>query len=257
MLDRQGYPHFVSIGAEIIRLGKVPHLLGFILDITEQKNATLAISRLQRRFATAFNSAPVSACITRMRDGFIVEVNDRLLNEYEWPRAELIGKTTLQAGLWGNAEDRKAMVAMLREHGSVSDYDSIGISRSGKHYNISLSATVIELENEPHLLVFISNITERFQTQQLINAHNAILEGIARDLPLPETLASLAQLVEQQLDKVRASILLIDPNRTQLRHGAGTQPAGGIQPGDRWCRHRRRRRLLRHGRCTRQARVCG
>ena len=220
MLDRQGYPHFVSIGAEIIRLGKVPHLLGFILDITEQKNATLAISRLQRRFSTAFNSAPVSACITRMRDGFIVEANDRLLSEYEWPREELLGKTTIQAGLWGNAEDRKAMVAMLREHGSVSDYDSIGISRSGKHYNISLSATVIELENEPHLLVFITNITERFQTQQLINAHNAILEGIARDLPLTETLASLMHLVEQQLDKVRASILLIDPNGTQLRHGA-------------------------------------
>src|SRR5690606_18929883 len=42
---------------------------------------------------------------------------------------------------------------------------STGISSTGKRYDISLSAKVIELDNEPHLLVYIVNITEREQAR--------------------------------------------------------------------------------------------
>ncbi|MDQ5879961.1 MAG: two-component system, sensor histidine kinase and response regulator, partial [Pseudomonadota bacterium] len=192
LIDRQGYPHFVTITAKVILLGGVQHLLGFILDTTSGKNAALSVAKLQERFGKAFNSAPVAACITRMRDGLLIEVNERLATEYEWPREKLIGKTTLEAGLWGSLEDRLKMVAILREKSSITDFDSIGISRTGKRYNISLSATVIELDNEPHLLVYILNITERIQAQEALAAREEVFRAI----------------VSQAAD----GIFLIDPN---------------------------------------------
>ena len=63
------------------------------------------------------------------------------------------------------------MVALIREHGAVSDFVSTGVSSTGKRYNISLSAKVIELDNEPHLLVHIVNITDREQARIALAAN--------------------------------------------------------------------------------------
>ncbi|MCK6406309.1 MAG: PAS domain S-box protein [Rhodocyclaceae bacterium] len=165
LLDRHGYPHFVTVTASIVNVDGRAYVLAFVLDQTDKKNTELSLQKLQTRFSMAFQSAPVSACITRLSDGQIVEVNERMLVEYEWPREQLVGKTTVEAGLWGNAADRKRMVEIIREQGSVSDFVSTGISSTGKRYDISLSAKVIELDNEPHLLVYIVNITEREQAR--------------------------------------------------------------------------------------------
>ena len=194
ILDRQGYPHFVSITSRIIPLAGREYLLSFVLDRTEEKNTELALQKLRIRFSTAFNAAPVAATITRMRDGLIIEVNERLLAEYEWTRETLVGRTTLQAGLWGNSEDRERMVALIREHGAVSDFVSTGVSSTGKRYNISLSAKVIELDNEPHLLVYIVNITDREQARIALAANEERYRSIVANagdgifLVDPETL---------------------------------------------------------------------
>ncbi|MFA7292671.1 MAG: PAS domain S-box protein, partial [Rhodocyclaceae bacterium] len=174
LVDRQGYPHFVNITGKSINIGGEPHLLGFIIDRTEAKNNEASVKRLQNRFTTAFQSAPVAACITRMRDGLLVEVNERLASEYEWPRHELLGKTTLEVGVWGSAEDRAQMVSIIRERGSISDYVSTGVSRSGKRYDISLSASVIELDNEPHLLSYVVNITDRQRALEALAAREEV-----------------------------------------------------------------------------------
>ena len=71
----------------------------------------------------------------------------------------------MQAGLWGNARTASGWWRLIREHGAVSDFVSTGVSSTGKRYNISLSAKVIELDNEPHLLVHIVNITDREQAR--------------------------------------------------------------------------------------------
>ncbi len=195
LLDRNGYPHFVAITAKIVLLDDRKYVLSFVLDKTEEKNTELTLQKLRTRFSTAFQYAPVAACITRLRDGLLVEVNEKLLAEYEWSRETLIGRTTVDAGLWGSVEDRERMIAVLRERGSVSDFDSIGISSTGKRYHISLSARVIELENEPHLLVYIVNITDREQARAELAAREELFRMIvtkAADgifLIDPETLA--------------------------------------------------------------------
>ena len=220
LVDRRGYPHFVSLSADLVQIDAVDHLLAFILDITNRKNAALALARLQERFSKAFNSAPVAACITRLHDGLLVEVNERLLGEYEWTREALLGKTTLEAGLWHVADDRERMIAILNENGRVEDFDSTGSSRSGRQFRISISATIVDLDNVPHLLVYIVNTTARHEAQAQLAAQNAILEGIARNLPLPDTLQALVAFVEECVGEVRGSILVLDADGTHLRHGA-------------------------------------
>ena len=103
----------VSLSAEIIHLSGKPYVLAFIVDISERHQALEQIHQLQERLAIAFRAAPVAACITRLTDGLIIDVNERLLVQYGWRREDLVGKTTIDAGLWGSEEDRSKMVNVL------------------------------------------------------------------------------------------------------------------------------------------------
>ncbi|MBI2309243.1 MAG: PAS domain S-box protein [Rhodocyclales bacterium] len=220
LVDRDGKPHFVSITARIIDLDGVPHQLSFILDITQRVNAVIEVHKLQQRFAKAFHSAPVAACITRLHDGKLIEVNEQFCREYDWPRHEALGKTTVDIGLWDNRADRDTMLAIIEANGHIENFESIGVSRNGRRRNIGISATVVALDDEPHLLVYIADITAALRARQLVVGHNAVLQGIAGSVPLTQTLTALARLVESQFETTLASVLLLDDDGEHLRLGA-------------------------------------
>jgi len=175
---RDGSTILVSISAEIVTLSDQTYVLAFILDLSDRKRAETAVSQLQERLAVAFRAAPVAACITRMRDGQLVDVNERLLREYAWTREDLLGKTTVEAGLWGNAEDRAQMVECLRRDGRISDFDSVGVGRDGRRRKISVSAETVSMEGEPHLVVFIVDVSERRAAEQLLREREEIYRNI-------------------------------------------------------------------------------
>ena len=66
----------------------------------------------------------------------------------------------------------------------------------------------------------IRDISQRKRREALLAAENRVLEMVAKGDSLAEILDSLCLLVEEQSPGVVASILLMDPNGRQLRHGA-------------------------------------
>jgi signal transduction histidine kinase len=66
----------------------------------------------------------------------------------------------------------------------------------------------------------IRDISERKRREALLAAENKVLEMVARGDSLAEILDGLCLLVEEQSPGVLASILLMDANGRQLRHGA-------------------------------------
>ncbi|NTV70546.1 MAG: PAS domain S-box protein [Azonexaceae bacterium] len=176
-LRRDGTPVEISLSAEIVHLGGNPYILAFVLDISERKRAATQIAQLQERLAIAFRAAPVAACITRVADGKMIDVNERLLSEYSATREDLIGKTTIEAGLW-QAEDRARMVQILQRDGFVVDFDSIGVGRDGRPRRISLSAAKIDINDEPHLVVYIIDVSERRAAEQALREREEIFRSI-------------------------------------------------------------------------------
>jgi two-component system, sensor histidine kinase and response regulator len=120
------------------------------------------------RYAVAFQAAPVAACITRLEDGRLVDVNARLLDEYQWTRESLLGKTTLEAGLWGNPEDRARMLSILERDGRIIDYETVGIASTGHRRDISLSAEIIHVDGKRYLIVFVADISRRLADERAL-----------------------------------------------------------------------------------------
>jgi len=173
--------------------GQLIGVLGIGRNMTAERD-------MKRRFEVAFRAAPVAACITRLSDGKLIEVNDRLLKEYAWERHDLIGKSTVEAGLWGNAEDRAEMIETIRRDGRIQDFHSIGMGRDRRPRVISLSAEVIDLAGEPHLLAFILDITERRAAEVALEQHRAHLEELVAkrtaDLAKAKEVAEQASLAK-------------------------------------------------------------
>ena len=156
--------------------GNLIGVLGISRDITERQAAEDEVRQLERRITTAFRVAPVAACVTRLTDGKLVDANRQLLSEYNWTREELLGKTTLEAGLWGSEEDRLKMVEAIRRDGRISNFESIGVGRDGQRRPMSLSAEVFEMDGTPHLVVFIADMTEKRQAEAELRLHRDHLE---------------------------------------------------------------------------------
>ncbi len=174
---RDGSPISVSISAEIVNLSNRRCVLAFVLDITERRLAEQAVFQLQERLAVAFRAAPVAACITRVADGRMIDVNDRLLSEYQWTREELLGKTTLEAGLW-DVKDRARMIELLRRDGFVNDFDSTATGRDGRQRQISLSAARIDVNGEPHIVVYVVDVSERRAAEKALREREEIYRSI-------------------------------------------------------------------------------
>ncbi|RIX46776.1 MAG: PAS domain S-box protein [Rhodocyclales bacterium GT-UBC] len=177
-LHRNGQRVEISLSAEIIALGGEPYVLAFILDITERKHTEGKVRQLQERLATAFRAAPVAACIIRLHDGKLIDTNERLCHEYEWQRDELIGKTAQDAGLWTDHDGWTRMVDSILRDGRVIDFESIGLTRSGKRLIISISAEKVLMDDADHLVVYIDDITEQRQAASELEKHRHHLEEL-------------------------------------------------------------------------------
>ena len=147
--------------------------VGAMQDITGLRESEL-------RFKVAFRASPLAASIARVRDGLFVEVNDRYETWFGWPAHELVGRTTLEVGLWADLEARSAWLAELQHHGNTLDFEAEWVCRSGEKRCVSLSAELIDLHDEPHVVAFAQDITERKENAARIEflAHHDPLTGL-------------------------------------------------------------------------------
>ncbi|GAB2532411.1 hypothetical protein GCM10027032_20280 [Simplicispira piscis] len=148
-------------------------LSGAMQDIT-------LLRQTEQRFQVAFRASPLAASIAQISDGRFIEVNDKYEKYFGWTRADLIGKSTLDIGLWVDLASRQAWLDELRRVGTALDFESQWRCKSGEIRLVSLSAELIDIDNEPLVLAFIQDITERKENEARIDflAHHDPLTGL-------------------------------------------------------------------------------
>ncbi len=127
--------------------------------LLREKEAALRAS--EERLSKAFSFSPSAICITRMSDGTFIDVNESFLSLYGFDRDEILGSSSLSAGVWAERPDRERFVAALSRKGSLRDRDVTVTTRSGEKRLASMSAALIDFGGEQHVLTVLNDITER------------------------------------------------------------------------------------------------
>ena len=135
--------------------------VGVNQDVTEQKQAEEALRRAEIRFQKAFRHSPDAVSISRLRDGLFVEVNPGSLTTLGYAPEELLGRTSAEVGIWVESGERRRMVGLLLSQGEVSNFEARLLGKDGSEHVVLVSASLIFLDNEAHILSTTRDITER------------------------------------------------------------------------------------------------
>ena len=140
--------------------GKPGVLSGIVLDITERKMAQTEIAENEQKFRVAFLTGQDALFISTLEDGKIVEVNYQFERLFGYTRAELMGKTVLEIGLYTNPAHRARMLTALKTLGTVRDMEFKGRKKYGEIMTVSLSVSPLVIHQKQHILGSIHDITE-------------------------------------------------------------------------------------------------
>jgi len=149
------------MSARVLRIDHEDVLLSITRDITERKQAEMALQESEERFSKFFRASPVGTSISRLSDGQFADVNDAFLGLFGYTREEVIGQNVLKMGMWACPEDRAKMVEILQEQGGIRDFETRFRRKSGEIMDVVVSAEVIELAGHPYILGLTHDITER------------------------------------------------------------------------------------------------
>ncbi|HSU57231.1 MAG TPA: PAS domain S-box protein [Candidatus Dormibacteraeota bacterium] len=164
----------------------------FITDITERKRAQSALAESEARFNLAFQASPVFISILRMSDGAYVLANDAFINWVGYPEDEIMGRTSVEFGMWESAEERDAALHDMRTIGSIRQREVRWCSRGGERLFVLLSAETITLDKVPHILSFAQDITQRKR------AEVELLKTLEREKELSQLKSNFVSMVSHE-----------------------------------------------------------
>jgi PAS domain S-box-containing protein len=95
-------------------------LMIMALDVSAEEKSRQELKLSEERFSKAFNFSPLGMTITRLSDGLFVEANAANERVIGWSQHDLRGRTSLDVGVWLNAQDRNDYVSTLQRDGTAA-----------------------------------------------------------------------------------------------------------------------------------------
>ncbi|HET7766459.1 MAG TPA: EAL domain-containing protein [Burkholderiales bacterium] len=158
----------ILVSAAWVEIDRQKQMLMSAVDITQARRAEELLRRSEESFEKIFQASPDAIVISRLADGRYLDVNQSWLELFGFSREEAVGRTAYDLGVWVDPAERPRFVAEVRKRGSVKDFETRFRKKSGAVIDALISADVIEIGGEPHVIVPILDVTDRKRAEERI-----------------------------------------------------------------------------------------
>jgi PAS domain S-box-containing protein len=141
----------------------------------ELRDSDGALRRSEEKFATAFRSSPCAMTITSLEEGQFIDVNRSFERQTGYSKAEVLGRTSLELGLWPNKADRTAYYGDMRDQGTSAEREVELITKSGRTMWAVMSAETITVGGQRCVLSVGVDVTARREAEA---RHEAIVKAL-------------------------------------------------------------------------------
>ncbi len=131
-------------------------------DLTERKWA------MGSTFEKLFRVNPYPIMLSTLEDARYLEVNESFCKLTGYSAKELIGKSSIELGIWVEPEIRTRVVTELSAGHPVREVETTLRTKSGQVRTVQLSADAIEFAGNPCLFATIMDITESRRLQAAV-----------------------------------------------------------------------------------------
>ena len=137
-------------------------------DITLRKQAEKAMRESEDRFRKIFESNPDPVILAKLADGRIIDTNKAFEDATGISRREALDRNSKELNLWTDQEQREPFRKMLQNHGEINNYEATFRVRDGRIKTGLVSASVLNVNDEPCILLVIRDITSEKAAEQAL-----------------------------------------------------------------------------------------
>src|ERR1700720_2943304 len=188
--------------------------VGALMDVTIAKEAREKLRNSEERYRDLINASPDAVCVIDADRRYVL-VNPAGVELSGRPEHELIGSSIADTYLPEELHLFRERFDKLKAEGSLR-FERKFVRKNGEVIPVEVSLSALRGR---YYQSIIRDISHRKRREALLAGENRVLEMVAKGDSLADILDSLCLLVEEQSSGVVASILLMDPNGKQLRHG--------------------------------------
>jgi PAS domain S-box-containing protein len=166
-------------------------------DITDRKRIETSLKEAEQKYTKIFLNSPVSIALTSVEEGQYIEVNDTFQNVFGYKREELIGKTSLEIGIYVHPHQREQLVSSAKKQNGIINQELHFNAKNGNTVIGMVSTVMTMLNNKPYLLSTIIDITSRKKTEEQLGNINQRLNALISSMTAGVLTVSADGCVEQ------------------------------------------------------------
>ncbi len=165
----------------------------------------LVVYRLRKRselYRKAFVASPTAAAVTTEADGRFLEVNQSFEQLLQYPRDQLIGRTSADLGIWVSPSDRADILAAVAAEGRAHNRAVQFRRRDGERLHVAFSTERVVIDGRPALLSMIHDLTAQKRTEE----HQQRLDAQVQEIRRLEAIGQLAGGIAHDFNNVLQAV---------------------------------------------------
>ncbi|MCW5312806.1 PAS domain S-box protein [Nostoc sp. KVJ3] len=171
------------------------NLTSLVLEAIERQRAEAARRASEEKLASAFRSSPDPIALITVPNKRCVEVNDSFCRFFGYSRSQVIDRTDEELNIWANPQEYNFLAQMLQKSKAIRNYEVDVCTCSGEIRTTLLSAEMIEIDGQWHVLGTAKDITERKQAENESRLLLLTTQAITRASDVNSALALVLRLI--------------------------------------------------------------